>query len=136
MKKTEMRPFFKDKGVCRFCNVPALNGHCAEHSMFCPTCKGFGATNKKIWEKLYGRWSNDNFLREALIALQVQNSDYKIEIWFDGSHYDHGDEPAIKIYYKGEVIYSEWGIFLPDEIKKAANFIKSWKMKKKKKNRL
>ena len=94
-----------------------------DDAMDCPTCEKSGTVSRKRWDDLYGKDCNDNFLRDALLALQSHDPAYEIRIWSDGSHYDHGYEPAITIMRHQKIIYSDWGIYLPDLIKKAAEFM-------------
>lgn len=112
--------------TCPNC-LKAPTGCCTKHSMQCPVCGGTGSVSRDTWGKFQKKQSNDYFLSDALLYLQKHDRDYKIEIWFDGSHYDHGDEPAIKISYQGKQIYSDWGIFLPDLIIQAGSFLRNYK---------
>ena len=114
--------------TCPDC-LKAPTGCCSKHSMNCPVCDGEGSVSMEKWNKFVGKQSNDNFIRDALYHLQTHDRNYEIRIWFDGSHYDHGEEPAIIIFHRGVKIYSEWGISLPDLIIEAGEFMKHYKPK-------
>lgn len=58
--KGVVKPIRKDRydwreGICRVCGVSATNGVCERHGMVCPTCNGFGAVTKFVWEREYKR---------------------------------------------------------------------------------
>lgn len=52
-KPIKKAPYDWRDGVCQFCGVDAPNGCCPQHSMECHTCRGWGATSKKLYEILY-----------------------------------------------------------------------------------
>lgn len=112
------------EGVCKACGVKANNGCCELHTMTCSTCNGFGATTRENWQKLYGKGTNDNFLKDALLVFQKHDTDLVIKIISEGGHYDHGDEPAIEVWYKGDRLFHTWGIFLPDLILETAKWMR------------
>ena len=53
IRKTPYDTFGKDRGLCQFCGVTAVNGCCPRHQMNCQSCNGFGATTKEAYKLLY-----------------------------------------------------------------------------------
>ena len=116
------------KGMCQFCGIKAVNGCCAVHQMHCPICDGFGATTKENWNKYHGKGTNDFFLQHALLLMQKHDTGFEVRMGSEGGHYDHGDEPNIRIFKDGVEVYHNWGIFLPTLVKEAAEWIEKNKV--------